>query len=327
MLDLRPSYSTPNIEAIERFINQHYALEGPISCQMLQRGLNDVYLVVAKNGERYVFRLSQHRARGPADVKAETTFLIHLKHAGVPVASPIQTREGSFFVQGQAPEGWRSGVLFQALDGREPQATDHGDAQANGKTLAMLHNAAETFSSTGALYRLDLEYLLRRPLAQIRQSRIVEDIGVYNDLEKIAERTSTAIEAFGNLTWTYCHGDCHGFNSRINHIGEAAFFDFDDSGPGYLAYDLSVFLWANVSFNRRSTSRWNAFIDGYRAVRPITSDDFEAAMHFVIVRHFWLMGEYATRLNEWGSNTVGWIAREANFLKTWESEQLVDRLL
>jgi hypothetical protein len=39
------------------------------------------------------------------------------------------------------------------------------------------------------------------------------------------------------------------------------------------------------------------------------------------------MGEYAARANEWGSNTVGWIARETNFLKMWETEQLLDRLL
>lgn len=326
MFDLRPLYSTPRIEAIAQFIGKHYALEEPISCQMLQRGLNDVYLVVGKNGERYVFRLSQHRARGPADVKTETAFLTHLAQTGVPVAAPIRTREGTFFIQGHAPEGGRSGVLFHALDGREPNASDLGDARANGKTLAMLHNAAEAFPSDGALYRLDLEHLLRRPLVRIRESGLVEDGEVYSDLERIAEATSEAIEAFDNLTWTYCHGDCHGFNSRINQTGEAVFFDFDDSGPGYLAYDLAVFLWANVSFGRKSTRRWDAFIEAYRAARPITPDDFEAAIRFVIVRHFWLMGEYAARANEWGSNTVGWIAREASFLKMWESEQLVDRL-
>ncbi|KAA0701162.1 kinase [Neorhizobium sp. P12A] len=327
MLDFRPLYSTPQPDAVAEFIEKNYAIEGPISCRMLQRGLNDVYLVVGKNTERYVFRLSQHRARGPADVKSETAFLTHLSQSRVPVAAPIPTLDRAFSLQAQAPEGLRSGVLFKALDGREPHASDLGDARANGKTLAMLHNAAEVFPHDGALYRLDLEYLLWRPLARIRESGIVEDAEVYADLERIAGDTGKAIEAFGNLTWTYCHGDCHGFNSRINEVGEAVFFDFDDSGPGYLAYDLSVFLWANVSFGRNSTRRWGAFIEGYRAVRPITPADFEAALHFVIVRHFWLMGEYAARANEWGSNTVGWIARETNFLKMWETEQLLDRLL
>ena len=204
-------------------------------------------------------------------------------------------------------------MLFQAIDGREPQATGGRDAWANGKTLALIHNAAETFSSHGAVYRLDLEHLLHRPLARIFDSGIVEDAEVRSDLESIAARTGKAIEAFPNLSWTYCHGDCHGFNSRINDAGEAVFFDFDDGGPGYLAYDLSVFLWAKVSFGRKLTAMWDAFVEGYRAARPISPNDFEAAHRFVIVRHFWLMGEYASRAQEWGSNAVGWVATEANF--------------
>ncbi|MBY5780732.1 phosphotransferase [Rhizobium leguminosarum] len=326
MLDFNPLYSTPQVAAIEQFIHQHYPLAGPVSCRMLQRGLNDVYLAVASNGERYVFRLSHRRARGPADVKTEMAFLAHLSQSGVPVAAAIPTREGSLFLQGDAPEGVRQAVLFQAIEGRKPDAADAGDARANGTTLALMHNAAETFQPDGSLYRLDLEHLLHRPLARIVDSGVVEDAEVRSDLEDIAARTAQAIEAFADLTCTYCHGDCHGSNARINDAGEAVFFDFDDGGPGYLAYDLSVFLWAQISFGRRSTEMWDAFVDAYRAVRPIRPDDFEAAHRFVIVRHIWLMGEYASRAQEWGSETVGWIARQANFLKTWETERCVDRL-
>jgi Ser/Thr protein kinase RdoA (MazF antagonist) len=326
MLDFDPLYSTSQIRSIERFIDEHYALEAPVSCRLIQRGLNDVYLASAGSSERYVFRLSHHRARGPADVKSETAFLTHLSKSGVPVAAPIATREGTFFLQGQAPEGARDSVLFRAIDGREPHASDTGDAWANGKTLALIHNVAETFPSGGAMYRLDLEHLLHRPLARIRDSGIVGEAQVFSDLEDIVERTGRAIQAFSNLTWTYCHGDCHGFNSRINEAGEAVFFDFDDGGPGYLAYDLAVFLWAKISFGRSLTAVWHAFLDGYRAIRPITPDDFEAAVRLVTVRHFWLMGEYASRAQEWGSNSVGWIAREAGFLRAWETEQFNDRL-
>lgn len=326
VLDLRATYSTTGIDAIAGFIAHHYDFEGTITCQMLQRGLNDVYLVRSSNGDRHVFRLSQHRARGPADVRAETAFLVHLAQSGVPVASPIPTRNGSLFVEARAAEGQRSGVLFQALDGRDPKDTDVDDAQATGRTLGLLHEAAASFSYPDALYTLDLDHLLWRPLDAIRRSGLVEDAKAFNDIEAVAKRTSEAIEAFGDLTRTYCHGDCHGFNSRIDHDGRAVFFDFDDCGPGYLAYDLSVFLWANVAFGRKPAPRWGAFIDGYRTVRPIDSRDFEAALYFVIVRHFWLMGEHASRVNEWGSNAVGWVAREATFIKSWESDQLYSRL-
>lgn len=327
MLDFDPLYSTPQVKSVENFIDRHYALGAPVVCRLLQRGMNDVYLVEVGGVERYVFRLSHNRARGPADVRSETAFIRHLAEADVPVATPVANRDGVFFTQGAAPEGRRHGVLFREVDGRDPSPSDAGDARANGRTLALLHTAAETFSSDDAQYRLDLEHLLHRPLARIRDSGIVEEGEVLRDLEKIASRTATAIEAFGNLTWTHCHGDCHGFNARINKAGEAVFFDFDDGGPGYLAYDLSVFLWAKVSFGRQLTAMWDAFVDGYRTIRPITPEDYEAAIRFVIVRHIWLMGEYASRAPEWGSNSVGWIANEANFLATWESNQLADRLI
>lgn len=326
MIDFDPLYSTSKIEALERFIDKHYALGSSVSCRLLQRGVNDVYMARVNNGERYIFRLSHHRARGPADVKSETAFLTHLFKSEVPVAAPIMTRYGTLFLHGHAPEGARAGVLFQSINGREPLATDLGDANANGKTLALLHNAAETYTPGSTLYQLDLEHLLHRPLARIRESGIVEDSSILSELVQIAKRTEAAINQFSNLTWTYCHGDCHGFNSRINEAGEAVFFDFDDGGPGYLAYDLAVFLWAQVSFGRASIPAWAAFLNGYRSIRPITHDDFEAALRFVIVRHFWLMGEYASRSQEWGSNTAGWIAKGVTFLRTWETERILDRL-
>ncbi|CDZ32760.1 Hypothetical protein NGAL_HAMBI1146_00260 [Neorhizobium galegae bv. officinalis] len=74
------------------------------------------------------------------------------------------------------------------------------------------------------------------------------------------------------------------------------------------------------------TRMWDVFIEGYRAVRPIALYDFEAAQCFVIVRHFWLMGEYASRSQEWGSNAVSWVARDATFLKIWETDRFADRL-
>ena len=113
------------------------------------------------------------------------------------------------------------------------------------------------------------------------------------------------------------------------HVGQAAFFDFDDGGPGYLAYDLAVFLWARVSFQRREHAMWHAFIEGYRSVRPISEADFEAARLFVPIRHIWLLGEYASRVVECGTEIVpaDLIVRELEFMRTWEETQLGPALL
>ncbi|PYB77083.1 phosphotransferase enzyme family protein [Rhizobium wuzhouense] len=322
MLDFHPLYSTTKIADLENVIDRNYDLGGPVSCRLLQRGFNDVYLAKTPGGDRYVFRLSQRRARGPADVRSETAFIEHLAGLGVPVAQPIATRDGTFFIEGRAPEGVREGVLFRAVIGRDVDANSAGDARANGKTLALVHQAAETFEAGEPRYRLDLDHLLWRPLMRIRDSGLVEDPAILLRIEGVAERTAAAIRAMDSLTWTYCHGDCHGFNACIDEAGEAVFFDFDDSGPGYLAYDLAVFLWAKVSFGRELIAMWHEFLDGYQSVRTIPEADLQAVTRFVIVRHIWLMGEYASRTQEWGSNAVGWIAGEADTLARWEREHL-----
>jgi Ser/Thr protein kinase RdoA (MazF antagonist) len=326
LVDFEPLYATSRAETVAQFVANRYELALPLDCRMLNRGFNDTYLVVAATGERTIFRLSHHRARGAADVATETDFLVHLDRSGVPVAIPVPTRDGALFVRGQAPEGVREGVLFRDLGGRAPDAASTADARANGVTLAMLHDAAESYAAVAPRYRLDLDHLLRRPLARIHDSGLIDNAGVKADLDAIAARTAGSIETSDGLTWTHCHGDCHGFNARIVKGGKAAFFDFDDGGPGYLAYDLAVFLWAKVIFGRKLFAMWDAFIDGYRTVRPIAPNDFEAVHRFVIVRHIWLMGEYASRVREWGVEPASWIAREVDFLKAWEMERIADRL-
>ena len=74
-------------------------------------------------------------------------------------------------------------------------------------------------------------------------------------LADLAGRLSSTLAASDGLSWTRCHGDCHGYNAHIAlqgpRAGQAVFSDFDESGPGYLAYDVSVFLWNYVLFGRK----------------------------------------------------------------------------
>jgi hypothetical protein len=39
-------------------------------------------------------------------------------------------------------------------------------------------------------------------------------------------------------------------------------------------------------------------------VHPISVEDLEATNLFVLIRHIWLMGEFASRRHEWGSEAV-----------------------
>jgi len=136
-------------------------------------------------------------------------------------------------------------------------------------TLACIHDAAENFPDreTGR-YRLDLNHLLHRQVAAVIELKEVKE-ETRSYLLELSSRLDASVGALPDLSWTRCHGDCHGVNARIvtagPKAGQARFFDFDDGGFGYLAYDLAVHLWAQLSFQRRRHAMWHAFIDGYRA--------------------------------------------------------------
>lgn len=285
-------------------------------------------------GERFVLRLSGPRARGSADVEAETAFLAFLDSKDVPVARAVPTRDGKLFTSASLPDGWRAAVLFRHAEGRRPDPDSSDDARLQGATLARLHDAADDYAGRKVgHYQLDLDHLLHRPIAHVLPFCLATP-KVHSDLLNFAERIATFVVSLdSDLVRTRCHGDCHGLNARIArtgpHAGEAVFFDFDDSGYGYLAYDLAVHLWAQVSFGRRRHAAWHAFRSGYHSVRAVTSADEVAIPWFVAIRHIWLMGEWAARTTEWGQEILPstWLERETAFLLNWEQDRLLSRLL
>lgn len=322
-------YSTASAESVAEFVARRYPLPQPLECALLQRGFNDSFEVKDAKGHRYILRMSCRRARGEADVASETAFLRYLEGAGVPVAAAVPTVHGEFFTHVEMPEGRRETVLFRYIEGRAVEWESFVDAALQGDSLAKMHNAADQYPDReNCRYRLNLDHLLHRPLERVLAVR-----GLSADSQKtlsgISSRLSAAVSAIPDLTWTRCHGDCHGANARVPAAGEfagkAVLFDFDDGGSGYLAYDLAVNLWARTSFGRTMHAQWHSFVKAYNAVRPVTAADLEATQLFVAIRHIWFLGEYAGRASEWAAPTE-WFQKEVQFLEAWEDEKLAPDL-
>ena len=315
-------------------VSTHYGLATPVECKLLYRGWNDIFDVRTRDGERFIFRISKLRARGEADVASETAFLAYLDGRDIPVAAAIAARDGALFTSAVFPEGRRPAVLFRHAEGRPSQARGSvADARANGVTLARIHHAAGGFAAGDqGRYRLDRDHLLHRPLSFILAIEGLSD-SARTGLVDLAGRLSAALAERDGLSWTHCHGDCHGYNAHIalqgRHTGQAVFFDFDESGRGYLAYDVAVFLWCCVIFDRKDHASWHAFTEGYRSIRELPRADLEAVHLFVLIRHIWLLGEWASRIPESGSQAVpaDWIAGQLDFMLAWEKGKLAPRLL
>lgn len=326
---MRTIYSTVLAEEIGTTVQKNYALGTVKTCYLLRRGFNDVYSLECVDGSKYVARLSSRRARGLPNVVYETELLSHLANAGVSVALPVEANNGNRYIQLQVGDAERTLVVFKHLDG-EPPGDALADIEVMGKGLAQIHNAATNFKGSKSLYSIEISHLLTKPLERILAIPTL-DQKLRQDFADVGEYLENLSNGLKNLTHVDCHGDCHGGNTFINdgENGEriASFFDFDDAGPGFLAYDLAVFLWQSLltkalsTLDETSQNKWTHFVRGYRQNALIPEADFKAIAYFVALRHIWFIGEYAGRLPEWGTQAIPnpWLRKQVTLIREWAS--------
>ena len=333
MLTVSPgdiAQTTPTGGAIARIVERSYAMGDVNSCVLMRRGFNHVYEVRFYDQRRAVARLCAWRPRGAPNTAYETAMLYHLKAAGARVAAPLLARDGTAGVTMDLPEGPRSLVLFEYLDGDMP-GESLPDTEATGRGLALLHELAKGYSGPPSRYALDLPNLLEASLQRLCTASTMDD-ALREDYAAVAQRLNARITALlPELTQVACHGDCHGGNNFVTDGPEgtrvASFFDFDDAGPGFVAYELCVYLWNALPrkvggvLDEAGLARWQRYLAGYRSVRPLTQTDFQAIAAFVAVRQFWLMGEYAGRIDVWGAQSMptNWLRTQAKVMAYWES--------
>jgi Ser/Thr protein kinase RdoA (MazF antagonist) len=312
-------------ESLRRFVAGAYDLGRPDEVRLLVSGLNDSYLV-RRGRDRYVLRIYRRGWRTRADVGYELDVLVHLDRKGVPVAAPLPRRDGDLFTGLKAPEGERFAALFAYAPGAPPRWPFDADySRRYGAAVAAIHAATEDFRSQHDRFRLDAEHLLETPLRTVvgHLARRPDDVAF---LERLADRLRAR---FADLERRpsdrgFCHGDFHGGNVHDDG-GRLTFYDFDCCGPGWRAYDVAVFRWP-LEWQRKATSRWPAFLEGYRGHRQLAEVD-EAATHlFVAARELWHIWLHVGGGPKWGYgwNALddGYLDRKIGFLRRWSARHL-----
>jgi Ser/Thr protein kinase RdoA (MazF antagonist) len=328
-IPLRAVYSRIAGDEIRKQIKMNYSLGNIENCALLQAGFNDIYEVSLVDGCRYIARLGSRLKRGVPNVSYETSLLQHLKQAGADVAARWPTKHNALFVDVPCQEGIRPLVVLDFLPGDMPKE-NLDDIRAMAAELARIHLLSKDYSGPKSEYVLDLDHLLRRPLARILAldaiSQETRDL-----LASVAQELEGRAARFSNLTLVACHGDCHGYNTMMSAAPDgsrvASFFDFDDGGPGYLAYDLAVFLWNRLLSRQlaqpdeKVQAVWASFIEGYRSVTEVPAVDYEAISMFVAIRHLWLVGEYASQVECMGLQVFRspWIRNGFDLVQKWLS--------
>ena len=323
--------TTPTGEAIAQAVMSLWAL-GPVKhCVLMRRGLNQVYELRFDNGRHAIARLSAERPRGEPNIAYEAALLLHLKDRGIPVAAPLAAANGAFSVALDLPEGPRALMLFDFLQG-DPPGESLVDIEATGRGLAQLHAAAQDYAGPPSRYALDLPELLDAALQRMLTAPTVDE-ALAQEFCALARDLHDRFATLPSLTRVHCHGDCHGSNNFMTDGPEdggeksrvAAFFDFDDAGPGLLAYELSVYLWVQLPRSLETPAsaaaleRWRRYLAGYTSVRAVPPVDMAAIAPCLALRHFWIMGEYAGRIPVWGTQAMPthWLRKQAPLMRAW----------
>ncbi|VTU18373.1 homoserine kinase [Variovorax sp. PBS-H4] len=328
---LVPTHTTAATSSISHWVKEHHGI--PVhQCHLIRRGLNDNYALRSADGTRYVARLYSIRPRGGFNIHFEVSLLSHLEAKGVGVAAPVPATDGRAYIPLQFPEGARALVLFGYAEGAVPDTLE--ELELTGRTLARIHEAARDYAGPPSRYTLDGHHLAGRTLGYLQAypELSAELLETYRRLVQGLLEELAAAEA--GLTRVVCHGDTHGFNNHVNTDAtgtrKTVFFDFDDAGPGFLAYDLSVLPWSHLF--RKSLKepddvlreRWTHYLRGYRAVGQVSDSDMAALPLFLQLRHLWNLGEAAGRLHHWGTNSVpvDWLQKQVEVFAAWKGLDL-----
>lgn len=329
---LVPAYTTAASASVAHWVHQHHGIAVG-ECHLIRRGLNDNYALRAVDGSQFVARVYAIRPRGDFNVRFELSLLTHLHAQGVGVAAPVPTAHGEGHVPLVFPEGPRALALFHHAEGRVPDSLD--DVELTGRTLAHIHRVARSHVGPASRYTLDGHHLAGKTLEYLSAYPGLSADVLASYRHVIRRLLDELAQVEGGLTRVVCHGDTHGFNNHVftgaDGFPATVFFDFDDAGPGFLAYDLCVLAWSHLHRNSLKEpdaalrERWAHYLRGYRSGGGEVGDaDLAALPLFVQLRHLWNMGEALGRLHHWGTSAMpaNWLQKQLEVFEAWRGLNL-----
>lgn len=296
---INAAHSIVDHEQLGTYIRERYDLSADAYCELIHRGMNDVYKV--RDGDKLIAcRVWRTGWRSLDDVEYELGFLEHLDKANVAVANVIRTKTEELYFTVNAPEGPRAVALFSWANGGKFGDTPTVEtAHQIGALFARMH-AEGTHYKPAKSRRTNLpsDYIDNLPYLKKLVSDRPKDIALY---ESISSSLHDAVQAAASrdLPFGPGHGDFHFNNVHVERAGDITLLDFDNSGEDYLIQDIACFVWAN-GYGKFDSKYAQGFLDGYASERPLTSDERDLLPLFLLAKEFRLISGFAKNVNQIG---------------------------
>jgi Ser/Thr protein kinase RdoA (MazF antagonist) len=297
--DLSGAGAAERIEPIARRALAAYGLPDDCMLTLLNISENATYAVDdPATGERTVLRVHRHGYHDRAEIHSELAWLEALRiDAGVRTPKVLPLADGAPLLSMQedgAPDD-RFVAHFEWLPGVEPTPTDErlpASFELLGAITARMHDHVVTWNRPAGFKRFawDYEGAFGEDARWGRwQDGIAVDADASEVLGRLAAVLKSRLERFGKGSERYglIHADLRLAN-LLQNGSDTYVIDFDDCGWGWLLYDFG----AAVSFfehDPRIPELMDAWVRGYRAVRPMTAADEAEIPTFVLMRRLLLI--------------------------------------
>jgi len=290
-------HSVVDNEALGEEIRRRWDLRAPFLCELITRGMNDVYLI--KSGTtRFAARVWRADKHTADNVTWELDYLAHLKKKGIPVIAAVPDASGALSFGIDAPEGSRRVCLFEWA------------ARRIGGSVAQIHLAGADFKGKTAR-PIDFPGEIRRkfPALAARLNERPDDLAFY---QRIAEVLPGKIEdAYAaGVPYGPLHGDVHAKNVFVTPDGSFTILDFDTCGEAHIIHDCMSLAWANSYFLSKGDTRMtpaltDAFMEGYEEARPIEDLERSYLPLFMVSKEFSYMCGMSDGVNYVGHMSFG----------------------
>lgn len=285
-------------EAVAALAIAQYETGGDTVVQLLSLSENATFIVKVDGRPHGILRVYRDGYQTETEIASELCWIQAIQQDGV-VETPglIHNRDGAALTRVYYDGEARHVVVFEYVEGEEPDAEDLGIFGRLGRIAASLHLHEINWTAPRWFQRStwNLETILG-PAAPWGDWRNCPGVGPaeLSLLEELEHEVAAAVGSYPQTRQTFglIHADLRAAN-LLRSGDSLTVIDFDDSGISWRMWDLAS-VTTLIEDHPQIDAIVGAWLEGYRTVRPISPADLLTLPALVMLRRLHLMAWLGT---------------------------------